>query len=144
MARRHESSLALSGEQARQALVVLIQEGRLAATDVRKALQRRGRLIRALRASLAALGEEAGKVGKRYWKDGPFPMMAGAARNTNRRVVRRAKPRISAAIRKIYQQQGRYMSALRPLSKAARVKIKAIREKSGVNAAIATAKRMKA
>jgi hypothetical protein len=54
MRRRRGSSLALSGRQAQAALGVLIHEGKLAAGDVRKALQRRDRLIRALRASLAA------------------------------------------------------------------------------------------
>jgi hypothetical protein len=42
----------------------------------------------------------------------------------------------------MYQQQGRYMAAVRQLSKADRAKVKAIREKSGVRAAIAAAKRM--
>jgi hypothetical protein len=42
----------------------------------------------------------------------------------------------------MYQQQGRYMAAVRQLPKAARAKIKAVREKSGVRAAIAAAKRM--
>jgi hypothetical protein len=58
------------------------------------------------------------------------------------RKVERRKPRISSATRKMYQQQGRYIAALRPLSKEARAKIKAIREKSGVQTAIAAAKRM--
>jgi hypothetical protein len=54
-------SLAPSGAQARQVLALLLDEGKLAASDVQKALKRRDRLIRALRASLAAL--EAGAVG---------------------------------------------------------------------------------
>lgn len=140
MARRRKSSLALSGAQAQAALAVLIHEGRLATGEVTKALQRRDRLIRALRASLAALETGARSVGRRVLKDGPFPM-AQKARATKRRVVRR-KPRISAATRKMYQQQGRYMAALRNLSKEQRAEVKAIREKSGVQAAIAAAKRM--
>jgi predicted RNA-binding protein YlqC (UPF0109 family) len=144
MARRRRSSLALSAEQARQALTVLVQEGKLAASEVRKALGRRDRLVRALRASLAALGEDVGKLARTAGKVASLPVLAGIATTAKRRAARRAKPRISAATRKMYQAQGRYLAALRPLSKAARVKIKAIREKSGVNAAIATAKRMKA
>jgi hypothetical protein len=80
------------------------------------------------------------KAGRQVLKNGFFPM-AGERKTAKRRVARR-KPRISAATRKIYQQQGRYMAAVRPLPKAARAKIKAIREKSGVRAAIAAAKRM--
>ncbi len=140
MAKRRRQSLALSGEHARQALAVLIQEGKLAASEVKKALQRRDRLVRALRASLAALEAGVAGVGRRVLKDGLFAM-AGTRKAAVRRAARR-KPKISAATRKMYQQQGRYMASLRPLPKAARAKIKAIREKSGVRAAIAAAKRM--
>jgi len=142
MAKRRKQALALSGEHARQALAILIQEGKLAASEVKKALQRRDRLVRALRASLAALGEGVGKMGRRVGKAGPFPLVSRTARRTRPRRGRKAKPRISAATRKKYQQQGRYMAALRPLPKADRAKIKAIREKSGVRAAIAAAKTM--
>jgi hypothetical protein len=137
MARRRRSSLALSGDQARAALAVLIQEGKLAASEVRKVLQRRDRLIRDLRAKLVAL--EAGVVtaGRRVLKDGFFPMARKAET-----AKRRRKPRISAATRKMYRQQGRYMAAVRQLPKAARAKVKAIREKSGVQVAIAAAKKM--
>jgi hypothetical protein len=137
MARRRRQSLALSGEHARQALAVLIQEGKLAASEVKKALQRRDRLVRALRASLAALEAGVVGVGRRVLKDGPFAM--AEKRKTAKRAARK-KPRISAATRKMYQQQGRYMAAVRQLPKADRAKIKAIREKSGVRAAIAAAK----
>ncbi|SRR6266545_95436 len=140
MARRQRSFLALSGHQAQAALGVLIQEGKLAASEVEKALQRRDRLVRALRASLAALEAGVVGVGRRVLKGGPFPM-TGKGKPAGRQAVRR-KPRISAATRKIYQQQGRYMAAVRQLAKADRAKIKAIREKSGVRAAIAAAKRM--
>src|SRR6184192_3659054 len=104
MAKRRRSSLALSGEHARQALAILIQEGKLRAGEVRKALQRRDRLIRALRSSLAALETGAVSVGKRLFKGSPAK--ARKARTARRKVARR-KPRISAATRKIYQQQGR-------------------------------------
>jgi hypothetical protein len=140
MARRRRSPLALSAEQAMQALAVLIQEGKLRAGEVQKVLQRRDRLIRDLRAKLAALEAGVVKAGRRVLKNGFFPT-ARKVRTEKRRTARR-KPRISAATRKMYQMQGRYMAALRPLSKEARAKIKAIREKSGVQAAIAVAKRM--
>jgi hypothetical protein len=138
MARRRRLSLALSGEHARQALAILVQEGRLRAGEVRKALQRRDRLIRALRASLAALETGAVSVGKRLKASLPMTRKASPPK----RKVARRKPRISAATRKMYQQQGRYMAALRPLSKEQRAKVKAIRKKSGVQAAIAAASEM--
>jgi hypothetical protein len=139
MARRRRSALALSGQQAQAALGVLIQEGKLAASEVKKALQRRDRLLRALRASLAALEAGAVKIGRQF-KDSPFAI--GRRAKTAKRSTNRRKPRISAATRKMYQQQGRYMAAVRRLPEAARAKVKAIREKSGVRAATAAAKRM--
>jgi hypothetical protein len=140
MTRRRRSALALSGEHAQQAIAILVQEGKLKASEVGKALQRRDRLIKALRASLSALEQGVGRLGRQF-KDSPFPMASRWVKPANRKRVRR-KPRISAATRKIYQQQGRYMAALRNLSKQQRATIKAIREKSGVRTAIAAAKQM--
>jgi hypothetical protein len=140
MARRRKSFLALTAQQAQAALGVLIQEGKIAANDVRKALQRRDRLISALRASLAALEHGVGRLGGQF-KDSPFPLVRRRAKPAKRKAARR-KPRISAAARKVYQQQGRYMAALRPLSKEQRARIKAVREKSGVRQAIAAARRL--
>ncbi len=133
MARRRKSTLSFSGNQARQALAVLIQEGKLAAGEVRNALLRRERLIRALRASLSALEQGVGTLGRRIARP--------ATRAVVKRVARK-KPRISAATRKMYQAQGRYMAAVRQLPKEARAKVKAIREKSGVEAATRAAKKM--
>ncbi len=103
MARRRRSTLAISAEQAQQALAFLVHEGKLAANDVRKAFAR----------------EKASRPARK-----------------------RARHKITAATRRLYRLQGKYMSALRPLSKEARAGIKAIREKSGIDAAIAAAKRM--
>jgi hypothetical protein len=138
MARHRKASLGLSAEQARQALTVLVQEGKLAASEVRRALERRDRLVRALKASLAALESGAISVGKRLKRSLPMTRKVGTAK----RKLARRKPKISAATRKIYQQQGRYMAALRNLAKEQRAKIKAIREESGVRAAISAAKKM--
>lgn len=55
MARRRRSPLALAAQQAQAALGVLVHEGKLKAGEIRKALQRRDRLIKALKASLAAI-----------------------------------------------------------------------------------------
>ena len=140
MARRRRSSLALSAHQAQAAIRVLVHEGKLKAGEVRKALQRRDRLVKALKASLAALEAGAVSVGRRVLRDGPFPM--GPKVKTAKQAAVRRNPKISAATRKMYQQQGRYMAALRNLSKEQRAGIKAIREKSGVRKAIAAAKRM--
>ena len=73
---------------------------------------------------------------------GNVPSLLGRKASTPERKVGRRKPKISAATRKLYQQQGRYMAALRPFSKEQRAKVKAIREESGVRAAIAVARKM--
>jgi hypothetical protein len=147
LARRRRSSLTVTADQARQALSFLVQEGKVAAGEVRKALSRRERLIREIRERLEKLGVDGLELTTRLAKGATRKIRA--ARKSLRRprqapqpVRKRAKPRISAATRKIYQAQGRYMAALRPLSKEARTEIKAVREKSGINAATAAAKRM--
>ncbi len=139
MARRRRSSLAISAQQAQAALGVLVHEGKLKAGEVMKALQRRDRLVKALRSSLAALEAGVVRVGRQF-KSSPFPM--GRKAKATKPPAARRKPRLSAATRKMYQTQGRYLAALRPLSKAQRVKVKAVREKSGVQKAIAAARKM--
>jgi hypothetical protein len=129
--RRRQANLRIGPVQAVQALSVLVSEGKIAARELYSALKRREKLIRDLRDRLAAL--------ERFT---PFPMKPGSVKRAAREVSRKAKRRISAATRAAWAAQGRYMAAVRRLPKAARVKIKAIREKSGVAAAIAAAKRM--
>jgi hypothetical protein len=139
MARRRRSSLALTPQQAQAALAVLVNDGKVAAAEVRNALKRHRHLVTDLRAKLAALEEGAGRVGKRL----KASLLSGRKARPARRRAARRKPKISAATRKIYQQQGRYMAALRNLSKEQRAKIKALRDKLGVRAAIAAAKGMR-
>ena len=88
---------------------------------------------------LAALEHGAARVGRQF-RDSPIPVARKA--NAVKRLKKRRKPRISAATRRIYQQQGKYLAALRPLSKAARAKVKTIRKTSGVQAAVGAARRM--
>lgn len=139
MARRRRSSLSISAEQARQALGVLVHDGKLAVADVLKALKRREGLIRELKSRLDALGEGTISAERRLRKS--LARVGRSARKTSTPSRIRAKHAISATTRKMYQAQGRYMSALRPLPKEARAKIKEIRAKSGIHAAIAAAKR---
>ena len=115
-----------SPERAAQALSILIHEGKLKAKDVAGALRRRDAMIRDLREKLVALERGA----------------SSALSNVATGRGRRWKKRISKAQRAARQAQGRYLGAIRRLSKADRAKAKTIREKSGVRAAIAEAKRM--
>ena len=140
MARRRRSILAVSGEQAQQALAVLIQEGKLAASEVRKALQRRDRLVRALRASLVALETGVGRVGS-FLKDRSLPRLR-KARTTKRRLVQRKAKRVSPKRRRAMRQQGQYLGAVRQLRPADRAKVKKVRAEKGFVAAIAEARRL--
>ena len=91
--------------------------------------------------------------------DGPFPIRRGRSKTpkrSGRRVVQRKaapaatptkakRPRkpISAAVKAKRVLQGRYLAALRPLSKAQRAKIKNVFVKGGHKAAIRAAQRMR-
>jgi hypothetical protein len=131
--KRNFKSLRILPEHAARALHTLMAEGKIAAKDVAAALKRREALISDLRKRLTAL--EAGIVEKVKPKGKTKP-------KAKRGVGRHRQRRLSAATRAKYRQQGRYMAAVRRLPKAGRAKVKAIREKSGVAAAVAAAKRM--
>jgi hypothetical protein len=121
-----KKALKLSAHHAALALQMLVEDGKIAAKDVTAALKRREKTIRDLRARLSALGEDvAASVSK------------AAARKTPK--ARRA---ISRAQQTARRAQGRYLGAIRQLSKQARARVKAIRAKSGVDAAIRAAAKM--
>lgn len=139
MARHRKAHLGLSAEQARQALTVLVQEGKLAASEVRRALDRRDRLVRALKASLAALESGAVSAGRRINGSLPTTRKVGTAKH---KVARRKAKRASPKRRRAMQQQGRYLAAVRPLRPADRAKVKKVRTEKGFAAAIAEARRL--
>jgi hypothetical protein len=112
----------ISSERAAHALHLLIAEGKVKAQDVTNALKRREAMIADLRKRLAAL--EVGVV------------------SAGRRIERTAKRRLTAERRAALKLHGQYLGFVRPLPKAAKAKIKAIREKAGVRAAIAAARKM--
>ena len=126
MRKRLRSNRGLSAQQAHQALSVLIHDGKVKSNEVWNAVNRHERLVRELRDRLAAFEGGAMASARR--------VLAGSPRK--RRKV------ISVARRAAMKAHGRYLAAVRPLSKADRRKVKAIREQSGVGAAIAVAKRM--
>ena len=68
MAKRRKSLASLSQEQAHQALTFLVQEGKLAAGAVQKALDNRERLIREIRERLVKLGVESVRMAERVGK----------------------------------------------------------------------------
>ena len=99
------------------------------AQGVTNALQRREEMIHALRHRLAAL------------EQGVVSSVEKAGRKFARTAGRKPRRKMSAARRAALKLHGQYLGHIRTLSAARRAKVKAIREKSGVRAAIAAAKR---
>jgi ABC-type phosphate transport system auxiliary subunit len=126
--RKTVKAVQLTGQHAAYALQMLIEDGKIAGRDVVQALKRREKTVRELRARLTALGEDVSKS------------VVRAANGSAR--IQKARKQISKAQRTARQAQGRYMAAVRQLSKDARKKVKVIRAKSGVDAAIREARRL--
>jgi hypothetical protein len=121
-----KKALRLSAHHAGLALQMLIDDGKIAAKDVTAALRKREKTIRELRARLSALGEEVAEtVGRTAAREAP-----------------KARKAITRAQRSARQAQGRYLAAIRKLSRQARVRVREIRAKSGVDAAIRAAMKM--
>jgi hypothetical protein len=131
--RKTKKELRLTAQHAAYALQMLIQDGKVAAADVQRALRRREVMIRDLRERLEALEASAAPVARRLVANGRRQVRAAAPR---------ARKAITRAQRIARQAQGRYLAAVRRLSKDARLKVREIRQKSGVEAAIRAAKRM--
>jgi hypothetical protein len=129
--RKTVKAVQLTGQHAAYALQMLIEDGKIASRDVLQALKRREKTVRELRARLVALGEDVSKAAVR----------AAIAANGSPQ-MKRARRQITKAQRTARQAQGRYMAAVRQLSKDARKKIKAVRIKQGVEAAIREARRL--
>ena len=111
--RKTRKALKLSAHHAGVALSMLIEEGKIAAGDVARALERRKKIIKQLRARLSALEDVSGPAAHK---------LVNAGRSGIRRAAPRARKAISRAQRIARKAQGHYMAAVRPLSRGARVK----------------------
>ncbi len=92
------------------------------------------REIRSIRTSFRRLASSFGKIA---------PLLAastGPQEGSNGRT--RRKPRLSADQRRALKLQGKYMGTMRGLSPTLRNKVKKIRAKRGIRAAIAAAARL--
>lgn len=133
MRRKTRRALNLSAHHAGVALHMLVEEGKIAAGDIAKALRNRERMIKELRKRLAALETSARPMARR---------LAAAGSKAARRAAPPARKAITRAQRVARQAQGRYMAAVRRLSADARARIREIRKESGVDAAIKAALKM--
>jgi hypothetical protein len=128
--RKTNKPLTIAADRAAHALHILIAEGKLTAKHVSDALKRREGLIRELRQRLEALERGAVSAVERVGKK-----IAGKA-------DRKPKRKMSPARRAALKLHGQYLGHVRTLPKGAKAKVKAIRGKKGVLAAIRAAKKM--
>jgi hypothetical protein len=143
MARRRRSTLALSAEQAQQALAFLVHEGKLAASEVRKAFDRREKLIREIKVRLAQLGVDGLQLTTRLAKGASRKIRAARkASRPTRRPSQRARKRVSAVRKAAMVRQGKYLAALRRLSAQDRAKVKTVLKSKGWSAAMAEARKL--
>jgi hypothetical protein len=120
----------ITGDEAISALRWLVARRQLKVGQIEEALKRRERLVREIRHQLEGLNGE----GLRLFR-GPVPA-------PERGRPRRPRKKPSAAQQAAWKRQGRYLAAVRRLPKAARAKVRTIREKRGVRAAIAAARKL--
>lgn len=132
MKRKPRKTLNITADRAAHALHILIADGKLAAKDVASALKRREGMIQDLRKRLAAL------------EHGVASGIATTRKAVTRRAGRKPRRKMSAKRRAELRLHGRYLGSVRALPKAAKAKVKKIREAEGVRAAIAAAKRIAA
>src|SRR6476659_7887249 len=122
-----------SPTQAHYALNVLMSQGKLRVAHIKKALKKREQEIKSLRERLSALellspGKPA-RTGRRPGRP---------ARPARKSGVRRIK--ISPRVRALRKLQGKYMGYVRRLKPAEKARVRTVREKQGMGAAIRLAK----
>jgi len=109
----------VSAKQAKHILETLVAQGRLRWAQVEKVLRGQKEIAK-LRARLASL-EKA--------------VSSGISRR-GKRAGRKARRKLSPRTRALRRLQGKYMGYVRNLSSAEKARVKAVREKQGMQAAI--------
>ena len=128
----------LSASQSHYVLNILMSNGRVRAGQVHKALQGRQQEIRNLRERLAAL-EELSSPGSS--PRGPRRRRAARVRA---RKVRTRRVRMSPRVKALRRLQGKYMGYVRRLKPAEKARVRSVREKQGMGAAIRLAQSLAA
>ncbi len=104
----------------------LLGQGRIRKNQVQAVLKGRTKEIADLRERLAALEGLSGGRSRR----------AGRPAATAARAVRRRRVAISPKVRALRRLQGKYMGYVRRLKPAEKARVRAVREKQGMQAAI--------
>ena len=120
----------LDARQAHYVLLALLERRKVAVRHIREILRDREREIATLRRRLAAL--EAGGVRAVAAATGRVAPAAG-----------RARRRLSRKVRALRRLQGEYMGLVRRLKSAEKTRIRAVREKKGLAAAIRAARALR-
>ncbi len=113
----------LDSREAHYVLEALVARRKIAEKHIREVLKDREREIAALKRRLGELE----RIGSR---------MAAEAVPTAARAARRVRRRMSPKIRALRQKQGQYMGLVRRLKAAEKARVRAVREKKGLPAAI--------
>jgi hypothetical protein len=121
------TNMQLTPSESQYVLQRLMSQGKIREAHVRAVLNGRSQEIASLREQLAALEGMDGRGRRR----GP----RGTARG-NRAPARRRRVAISPKVRALRRLQGKYMGYVRRLKPAEKARVRAVREKQGMQAAI--------
>ncbi len=113
-------TMKLSADQAQYVLDQLVAQGRVRWNQVQKVLKNRLQEIQKLRERLASLEKLVGRS-------------APAVRRGRRKTARRTLSPKTRALRRL---QGKYMGYVRNLKASEKARVRAVREKQGIQAAI--------
>ena len=123
----------LTPDQAHYVLTTLVAQRKLRQTQIDQALRNRDNEIRSLRERLASLEGMDGAASSSPRRGGRR-RGRGAASGSASRPIRRRK--MSPKVRALRRLQGKYMGFVRGLKPAEKARVRAVREKQGMGAAI--------
>jgi hypothetical protein len=129
----------LTPDQAHYVLTTLVAQRKLRQTQIDQALRNRDNEIRSLRERLASLegmsdGASSSSRGRgRRARGGRAASGSGGSAAASRPIRRR---KMSPKVRALRRLQGKYMGFVRGLKPAEKARVRAVREKQGMGAAI--------
>jgi len=119
-------TMKMTPDESHYVLQTLISQKRIRESQVRAVLNGRAKEIAELRERLATLEGMKGHAARR----------GGRRAGANRRPARRRRVAISPRVRALRRLQGKYMGYVRRLKPAEKARVRAVREKQGMPAAI--------
>src|SRR5437763_13315916 len=128
----------LTPDQAHYVLTTLVAQRKLRQTQIEQALRNRDNEIRSLRERLASLegmsdGASSSSRGRGGRGRGRRAASGGSSASASRPIRRR---KMSPKVRALRRLQGKYMGFVRGLKPAEKARVRAVREKQGMGAAI--------